>query len=167
MCIRDSYNENIVKLDNNIYILTELIQDDIQYYIYYQTKSMENVNASINKQISDFIVLCIILIVVIVIVVTVITILMVSGILRPLRVLYEATEKVAEGDFDARAKVNTQDEIAVLAQGFNNMADNIQTLVDKVKEDERRMRQVDLRLLQEQINPHFLYNTLDTIVWLI
>ncbi len=161
------YNENIDKLDNNIYILTELIQDDIQYYIYYQTKSMENVNTSINKQIDDFIVLCIVIIVVLVVVVTVLTLLIVSGILKPLKVLYRATEKVAEGDFDARAIVNTQDEIAVLAQGFNNMADNIQTLVDKVKEDERKMRQVDLRLLQEQINPHFLYNTLDTIVWLI
>ena len=91
----------------------------------------------------------------------------VSGILHPLKVLYRATEKVAEGDFDARATVNTHDEIAVLAHGFNNMADNIQTLVDKVKEDERKMRQLDLRLLQEQINPHFLYNTLDTIIWLI
>ncbi len=161
------YNENIEKLDNNIYILTELIQDDIQYYIYYQTKSMENVNSTINKQIDDFIVLCVILIVLLVVVVTIVTLLIVSGILRPLKGLYIATTKVAEGDFDARAKVNTHDEIAVLAQGFNNMADNIQTLIDKVKEDERKLRQVDLRLLQEQINPHFLYNTLDTIIWLI
>lgn len=161
------YNENIEKLDNNIYILTELIQDDIQYYIYYQTKSMENVNYAVNKQIDDFIVLCIFLIVVLVIVVSVASLLIVSGILRPLKVLYRTTEQVAEGDFNARAIVNTHDEIAVLAQGFNTMADNILMLVDKVKEDERKMRQVDLRLLQEQINPHFLYNTLDTIVWLI
>ena len=161
------YNENIEKLDNNIYILTELIQDDIQYYIYYQTKSMGNVNRTVNKQIDDFIVLCIVIIVALVIVVTAFALFIVSGMLRPLRVLYHATQKVAEGDFDARAKVNTHDEIAVLAQGFNNMADNIQSLVDKVKEDERKMRQLDLRLLQEQINPHFLYNTLDTIVWLI
>lgn len=161
------YNENIEKLENNIYILTELIQDDIQYYIYYQTKSMEKVNNTINKQIDDFIVLCIVLIVVLVIVVMICALLIISGILRPLRGLYRATEKVAQGDFTARATVNTHDEIAVLANGFNNMADNIETLIDKVKEDERKMRQVDLRLLQEQINPHFLYNTLDTIIWLI
>ena len=43
----------------------------------------------------------------------------------------------------------------------------MQSLIDKVKEDERKMRKADLRLLQEQIQPHFLYNTLDTIVWLI
>lgn len=40
-------------------------------------------------------------------------------------------------------------------------------MVNQIKEDERKMRYAELRLLQEQINPHFLYNTLDTIVWLI
>ena len=40
-------------------------------------------------------------------------------------------------------------------------------MIDTIKEDERKMRYTELRLLQEQINPHFLYNTLDTIVWLI
>ncbi len=44
---------------------------------------------------------------------------------------------------------------------------NIEALVLKIKEDERKMHYADLRLLQEQINPHFLYNTLDTIIWLI
>jgi len=161
------YNENIEMLDNNIYILTELIQDDIQYYIYYQTRSIEQVNDTVNKQIDDFIVLCIIITASLVIIVTVVTLLIVSGILRPLKDLYCATQKLAEGDFDARAAVDTHDEIAVLANGFNTMADNILSLVDKVKEDDRKMRQLDLRLLQEQINPHFLYNTLDTIVWLI
>ena len=43
----------------------------------------------------------------------------------------------------------------------------MEKLFQKIKEDEQKMRQLDLRLLQEQINPHFLYNTLDTIVWLI
>ena len=165
--IAGQYNENIEMLDNNIYILTELIQDDIQYYIYYQTKSIEQVNSTINKQIDDFIILIIVILAVLALVVIVVTLLIVSGILRPLKVLYQATQKVAEGDFDARVMVNTHDEIAVVANGFNNMADNILSLVDKVKEDERKMRQLDLRLLQEQINPHFLYNTLDTIVWLI
>ncbi len=45
------YNENIEKLDNNIYILTELIQDDIQYYIYYQTRYMDKVTDTLQDQI--------------------------------------------------------------------------------------------------------------------
>ena len=69
--------------------------------------------------------------------------------------------------FRREPSIRSNDEIAALAGAFNNMAGNMQALVDKVKEDERKMRKADLRLLQEQINPHFLYNTLDTIVWLI
>ncbi len=61
----------------------------------------------------------------------------------------------------------SRDEIEILARGFNDMAGNLELLVQRTKEDEQKLRKLDLRLLQEQINPHFLYNTLDTIVWLI
>ena len=163
----EQYDENIEKLDNNIYILTELIQDDIQYYIYYQTQSMEKVTNNLNEQVDDFMVVCIILVVLLTGAVALATLLTASGILRPIQELYDATGKIAEGDFEVRASANSGDEIEVLAHGFNNMAENMQELIGKIKEDEQKMRRADLRLLQEQINPHFLYNTLDTIVWLI
>lgn len=161
------YNENIEELDNNIYILTELIQDDIQYYIYYQTRSMERVNESLNKQINEFIILWSVITVIGIVLTLTIMFLVVYNMLRPVKELSNATEKIAAGDFTVRANVKSNDEIAELAVSFNKMADNMQMLIDKAKEDERKMRQADLRLLQEQINPHFLYNTLDTIVWLI
>lgn len=161
------YSENIEMLDNNIYILTELIQDDIQYYIYYQTRYMEKVTDTLQKQIGRFMVVCSILIAVLIAVVAVSAVMIVSGILQPIRQLNSVTEKIAQGDFNARAQVNSADEVAELAVSFNKMAGNMQSLIDKVKEDERKMRKADLRLLQEQIQPHFLYNTLDTIVWLI
>ena len=161
------YSENIEMLDNNIYILTELIQDDIQYYIYYQTRYMEKVTDTLQKQIGRFMVVCSILIAVLIAVVAVSAVMIVSGILQPIRQLNSVTEKIAQGDFNSRAQVNSDDEVAELAVSFNKMAGNMQSLIDKVKEDERKMRKADLRLLQEQIQPHFLYNTLDTIVWLI
>ena len=161
------YSENIEMLDNNIYILTELIQDDIQYYIYYQTRYMEKVTDTLQKQIGRFMVVCSILIAVLIAVVAVSAVMIVSGILQPIRQLNSVTDKIAQGDFNARAQVNSDDEVAELAVSFNKMAGNMQSLIDKVKEDERKMRKADLRLLQEQIQPHFLYNTLDTIVWLI
>ena len=161
------YSENIEMLDNNIYILTELIQDDIQYYIYYQTRYIEKVTDTLEKQIGRFMVVCSILIAVLIAVVAVSAVMIVSGILQPIRQLNSVTEKIAQGDFNARAQVNSDDEVAELAVSFNKMAGNMQSLIDKVKEDERKMRKADLRLLQEQIQPHFLYNTLDTIVWLI
>lgn len=161
------YHENIEMLDNNIYILTELIQDDIQYYIYYQTKSIGKVTNSLHQQVNEFIVICSICVAALVLGVSVVAIGIVKGILKPIRQLYDAMEKMAEGDFSVRAQVKTKDEISLLADGFNNMAENMQSLIGKMKEDEQKLRRMDLRLLQEQINPHFLYNTLDTIVWLI
>ena len=156
------YNENIEKLDNNIYILTELIQDDIQYYIYYQTRYMDKVTDTLQDQIGRFMVVCSVLI----IVVAVSAVMIVSGIIQPISQLNQATEKIAQGDFNARAQADSDDEVAELAVSFNKMAGSMQSLIDKVKEDERKMRKADLRLLQEQIQPHFLYNTLDSIIWM-
>ncbi len=161
------YDKNIKELDDNIYILTELIQDNIQYYIYYQMRSMETVTAALKSRINSFSIVCGILIVVLVVLTILVTYYITSDILRPVRVLYDATKRVSGGDLSARAEVNSRDELETLARGFNDMAENMQSLISKIKEDEQKMRRADLRLLQEQINPHFLYNTLDTIVWLI
>lgn len=161
------YDENIQELDNNIYILTELIQDDIQYYIYYQTKAMEVVTGNLKQQMQSFIIVCGLLVLFLVVLTIIATWRITTGILRPVKVLYDATRQVSEGDLSARADVCSKDEIEILANGFNDMAANMQTLIGQIKEDEQKMRRLDLRLLQEQINPHFLYNTLDTIVWLI
>ena len=158
-----TYDSNIKELDDNIYILTELIQDDIQYYIYYQTESMEKVTDTLNTQIRTFIIICACLIAVLTIGLVMAVMQITTGMLRPIQVLAQAAGRISKGDLDARADVDSRDEIAVLADRFNDMAGNIQTLVVKVREDEQKMRKADLRLLQEQINPHFLYNTLDTM----
>lgn len=162
-----SYDTNIEMLDNNIYILTELIQDNIQSYIYYQTKSMEHLTQQLNEKVHTFAVFCSLLLVFLLLAMAVLTVMVVTDIIRPIRELSGVTEKVAKGDFSARARVETNDEIAVLADSVNSMTESLEELVKKIREDQQKMRRADLRLLQEQINPHFLYNTLDTIVWLI
>lgn len=161
------YEENINMLDNNIYILTELIQDDIQHYIYYQTRSIEQLKVQLNKEVENFILICIFLGAGILAVVLLTTTMILNSITKPVKELCQVTGQIAEGDFSAKAKTQTKDEIAVLAASVNDMSENLEVLVNKIKEDERKMRYAELRLLQEQINPHFLYNTLDTIVWLI
>lgn len=161
------YDENMEMLDNNIYILTELIQDDIQYYIYYQTKSIESLKVQLNAQVESFVTVCVVTLTFIVLGVVMIAILISNSITRPVRELCGVTDQISKGDFSVRAGVQTEDEIALLAGSVNHMTEQLEILVNKIKEDERKMRYAELRLLQEQINPHFLYNTLDTIIWLI
>jgi len=161
------YDENIAMLDNNIYILTELIQDDIQYYIYYQTQSIEQLKNSLNEQVATFIGVFAATGFVIVLVAVIATGYVVSSITKPVEALSGAARKIADGDFSTRVEVATKDEIGTLAENVNEMSGRLEEMVHKIKEDERKMRHTELRLLQEQINPHFLYNTLDTIVWLV
>ncbi len=83
-------------------------------------------------------VVCSVLIGVLIIVIAVSAVMIVSGIIQPISQLNQATEKIAQGDFNARAQVDSEDEVAELAVSFNKMAGSMQSLIDKVKEDERK-----------------------------
>ena len=161
------YDENIEMLDNNIYILTELIQDDIQYYIYYQTQSMEMMRVSLNQQVFTFIVCMILLLAALTAFVAIIETRISRSISGPILGLSQVTHEIAQGDFSVRADEKGDRELGALAASVNNMAEHLSVMVMQIREDERKMRKAELRLLQEQINPHFLYNTLDAIVWMI
>ena len=162
-----AYTDNISMLDSDIYIMTELIQEDIQHYIFCQTESMGVITENLHKETVDFIVIASVMLIILTIMVTMGTYVTVSGIMEPVNELHVATSRMAEGDFEARARISSKDELAALGVSFNKMAESMEALIEEIKEDEQKMRRMDLRLLQEQINPHFLYNTLDTIVWLI
>ena len=161
------YNESIEMLDKNIYILTELIDDDIQYYLYYQTRSMEQLRDSLSYSIASFRRWDELLLIALVMVIAAISFAFQRSIIRPLGELTRVTARIADGDFSARTGIYSEDELGTFSGAVNDMAANLEVMVDQIKDNERKMRNAELRLLQEQINPHFLYNTLDTIVWLI
>ncbi len=71
-----------------------------------------------------------------------------------------------KGELYRPLEVEGQKEIVALSNAFNNMIAEIRVLMDKVLEEQREKRKTEFRALQTQINPHFLYNTLDSIIWL-
>jgi two-component system sensor histidine kinase YesM len=85
---------------------------------------------------------------------------------RPLNQLKKCMLRIESGDFYSRVEVTGQKEIVLVAKSFNNMIDEIRTLMDRLVSEQREKRKTELVALQNQINPHFLYNTLDSIVWL-
>ncbi len=88
-------------------------------------------------------------------------------IITPLSQLAYGMKKIGQGSFDITFKVNTKDETGVLACGFNKMAHKIKELLNKVKKEQKKKREYELALIQEQIKPHFLYNCLDVIYTLV
>jgi two-component system sensor histidine kinase YesM len=84
----------------------------------------------------------------------------------PIKKLHDVTTTITKNDLEALVTHDNVDEITELGMSFNIMIGKIRELLDaKVKEQEN-LKKSEFRTLQAQINPHFLYNTLDTIVWM-
>lgn len=87
------------------------------------------------------------------------------AIIRPMLELKRQTSRLKAGDFNAHVTVRSRDEIGELSRHFNNMVQTIKDLIDKKYKLELRQKESELRILQSQMDPHFLYNTLDMIRW--
>lgn len=73
---------------------------------------------------------------------------------------------IAEGDLNARVEVPNVLELETLALDLNTMAGKIKNLIDENTREQRNLQKSEMKALQAQITPHFLYNTLDSIIWL-
>lgn len=89
----------------------------------------------------------------------------VRRIVRPLQQLIQHMKRLEEGQFDTRITLSFTEEYARLAYGFNHMASRLTELMNRVREESRAKREAQTGLLEAQIKPHFLYNTLDMIHW--
>lgn len=88
-------------------------------------------------------------------------------ITRPLQTLNEAMKQVQDTNFEIRLENDRSDEIGELTGSFNYMVDQIRTLVNRVYREQLAQKNAEMEALQAQINPHFLYNSLDSINWML
>ncbi len=88
-------------------------------------------------------------------------------LINPLINLSKTMEKVQQGDFAARVKTTSNGEIGQLEESFNYMVKDINELMTQIVTEQQKTRQYEIMLLQAQIKPHFLYNTFDSVIWLI
>ena len=96
----------------------------------------------------------------------VVSIFFTGSIARPVIALRALMKEAEEGNLAVRFEGRQEDEIGHLGKSFNTMIEEIQKLIDMVYREQQSKREAELKTLQEQIKPHFLYNTLDTIHWM-
>lgn len=92
------------------------------------------------------------------------SVLLYRNVQRPIRKLILGLQSVQRGDFSVRMNPDVNNEFAFLFYRFNDMSDQIQTLIDNVLNEKLRAREATLKQLQAQINPHFLYNCIGYMI---
>ena len=89
-----------------------------------------------------------------------------TNVIQPLKKLERHMARVTIENMNEQVNITTDDEIGHLAGNFNSMLERIENLKEQVVEEQEDKRRYELQALQAQINPHFLYNTLDSIIWM-
>jgi two-component system sensor histidine kinase YesM len=87
-------------------------------------------------------------------------------IAEPVHQLIHRLERISLGDFSRDEQIEWNDELGDIGRGINTLADRVQKLMDKKVQDEKAKQELQYQILQSQINPHFMYNTLNTIKWM-
>lgn len=107
-----------------------------------------------------------IFIVVIILIAIIISFVSVSKMTREITVLKENMSEMAEGNLEVRYQIKSEDEIGEMGQTFNYMAVRIKELMNRVADEEKQKRLNEMAFLQAQINPHFISNVLNNVVWM-
>lgn len=168
--IRDteSYDERQIQLENNINIITSLIQEYMYNYLYYEAVQLNALQHGMQVRLLTELVLLIGGTAALLVVLMRRTLRIGRSVTEPITALCTRMEQIGNGDLQRHEPVASDiRELRTLSEGFEKMAGRLCALLEETTQKQATLRRTELALLQAQINPHFLYNTMDTIIWLI
>lgn len=152
---------SVVERDGNVIFTSH---SDNRGWIYISDISEDMINTSrrdmqLSTNITIFIVLALIVLVLVY---------LTAAIVSPINRLSQSIDAVESADkAELTFKPKYEDEIGKLARSYNNMTVKLRTSVEKIKSIEKSKQRAEMKMLEAQISPHFLYNTLSSIIWLV
>ncbi|WP_099466665.1 cache domain-containing sensor histidine kinase [Konateibacter massiliensis] len=158
----DNSNSQTFKMQGNNYLYTSLKCDEYEMRVIGIT-NLDEFNVEFLDIVYTFLWIGSIIAILLVVFIFFLT----EFITRPLVILKKGAEEIANGNMQVRFEFKTGDEIGKLGTIFNYMTGEIVALLQRVDEEAKKKREYELALIQEQVKPHFLYNTLEIIIMLL
>ena len=145
---------------------SSVLDDVVQNYVLYEVNRTENQYQVMREGFVRWQIFSILLILSAVVFSVVAAWSLSKSIYTPIKKLHDVTTTITKNDLQALMTSDNVDEITELGMSFNIMIGKIKELLDSKIKEQENLKKAELRALQAQINPHFLYNTLDTIIWM-
>jgi len=160
---RVAHNERVLE---DIRGVSEVIEESVQVYILDEVRQAELQYLENKARFSRWAIFYLILMPLTIVFSILAAWIISASIYIPIKKLHNVTTTIAKNDLQVLITSDNVDEITGLGMSFNIMIGKIKELLDSKINEQENLKKAELRALQAQIHPHFLYNTLDTIVWM-